>query len=96
MGPLLEFKIATEVGGREGAKERELEWEQRNDRVGRSCLGICRISQTQGETPNVADYTLTDVILLLPILICCFSITSVQLLPNGVRSERLHVRSFLL
>lgn len=34
MGPLLGFFKSTEVGGREGARERELEWEQRDDRVG--------------------------------------------------------------
>ena len=39
IGPLLEFLKSTEVGGREGAKEREIEWERRNDQVGEELLG---------------------------------------------------------
>ncbi len=39
IGPLLDFLISTEVGGREGAKERELEWERRNDQAGEELLG---------------------------------------------------------
>ena len=38
MGPLLEFLKATEVGGREGAKEGGLEWERRNDQAGEELL----------------------------------------------------------
>ena len=39
VGPLLEFLKSTEVGGREGVNERELEWMQRDDRVGEEVLG---------------------------------------------------------
>lgn len=39
MGPLLGFLKSTEVGRREGMKERELEWEQRDDEVGEELLG---------------------------------------------------------
>lgn len=39
MGPLLEFLKSTEVGRREGAKERELEWERRNNQAGEELLG---------------------------------------------------------
>lgn len=39
MGPLLEFLKSTEVGGREVEKERELEWERRNDEAGEKLLG---------------------------------------------------------
>ena len=38
LGPLLEFLKATEVGSREGARERELEWERRNDHAGEDLL----------------------------------------------------------
>lgn len=38
VGPILEFLKTTEVGSREGAKERELEWERRNDLAGESQL----------------------------------------------------------
>lgn len=38
LGPLLEFLKATEVGSRAGAKERELEWERRNDHAGEDLL----------------------------------------------------------
>ena len=38
LGPLLEFLKATKVGGREGAGERELELEQRNDQAGKDLL----------------------------------------------------------
>ena len=38
MGPLLEYLKATEVGGREGAKEGELEWGRRNDQAGEELL----------------------------------------------------------
>ena len=37
--PLLRFLEATEVGAREGAREREAEWAQRNDQVGEDLLG---------------------------------------------------------
>lgn len=36
---LLRFLQATEIGGREGARERELEWEQKNDQAGEDLLG---------------------------------------------------------
>ena len=39
MGPLLGFLKSTGVGGREGAKERELEWQQRSDQTGEELLG---------------------------------------------------------
>ena len=35
---LVGFLKATEVGGREGAKERELEWERKDDRLGEEML----------------------------------------------------------
>lgn len=34
MGPFLDFLKSTEVGGKEGARERELEWQQRSDQAG--------------------------------------------------------------
>ena len=37
--PPLSFLQATEIGGREGARERELEWEQKNDQAGEDLLG---------------------------------------------------------
>ena len=39
MGPRLGFLKSTEVGGREGAREREEEWEGRNDQAGEELLG---------------------------------------------------------
>ena len=39
MGPLLRFLKSTEVGGRKGAGERELEWEQGDGWVGEELLG---------------------------------------------------------
>lgn len=36
---LLRFLQTTEIGGREGARERELEWEQKNDQAGDDLLG---------------------------------------------------------
>ena len=39
IGPLLEYLKSTEVGGREGGKERKLEWERRNDQAGEELLG---------------------------------------------------------
>lgn len=39
MGPLLVFLKSTGMGGREGAREREREWEQRDDRAGEELLG---------------------------------------------------------
>lgn len=39
MGPFSGFLKSTEVGGKEGARERELEWEQRDDRIGEELLG---------------------------------------------------------
>ena len=38
VAPLLRFLKTTDVGGREGARERELEWERRNDRAGEELL----------------------------------------------------------
>ncbi len=38
VGPLLDFLKSTEVGAREGAKERELEWERRVDHAGEELL----------------------------------------------------------
>ncbi len=37
--PLIKFLRATEIGAREGAREREIEWEQKNDRAGEDLLG---------------------------------------------------------
>ena len=37
--PLLGFLRATDVGAREGAREREAEWEWRNDQAGEDLLG---------------------------------------------------------
>ena len=34
VGPFLDFLKPTEVGGREGARERELEWQRRRDQEG--------------------------------------------------------------
>ena len=39
MDPLLEFLKSTKVGGKGGAKGREREWEQRNDRAREALLG---------------------------------------------------------
>ena len=39
VAPLLKFLKATGIGEREGAKERELEWERKNDRDGEDLLG---------------------------------------------------------
>ena len=39
VGPVLEFLKCTEVGNREGGKEREAEWERRRDREGEDQLG---------------------------------------------------------
>ena len=36
---LLKFLQITEVGGGEGIRERELEWEQKNDQTGEDLLG---------------------------------------------------------
>lgn len=38
MDPLLGFWKSTEVGEREGAKERELEWQQGSDKAGEELL----------------------------------------------------------
>ena len=37
--PLLRFLQATEIGEREGARERELEWEKKDDQAGEDLLG---------------------------------------------------------
>lgn len=39
VAPLLRFLKATGIGGREGAREREREWELKNDREGEDLLG---------------------------------------------------------
>ena len=39
VAPFLKFLKATGIGVREGAKERELEWERKNDREGEDLLG---------------------------------------------------------
>lgn len=39
VAPLLRFLKATDIGGREGARERELEWERINDQAGEDLLG---------------------------------------------------------
>ena len=39
MGPLLRFLKSTEVGGKEGVKERELQWQRRSDQAGEELLG---------------------------------------------------------
>ena len=39
VAPLLRFLKATDVGGSEGARERELEWGQKNDQAGGDLLG---------------------------------------------------------
>ena len=39
VAPLLRFLKATGVGGREGARERELEWGRKNDQAGEDLLG---------------------------------------------------------
>jgi len=36
---LIKFLKATEIGAREGAREREIEWELKNDRAGEDLLG---------------------------------------------------------
>ena len=45
--PLLRFLQATEIRGREGARERELEWEQKNDRAGEDLLEKTQEGKTQ-------------------------------------------------
>ena len=39
VAPLLRFLKATDVGGREWARERELEWERKNDQAGEDLPG---------------------------------------------------------
>lgn len=39
MAPLLRFLKQTEIGGREGAKETQLEWARKNDQEGENFLG---------------------------------------------------------
>lgn len=39
VAPLLKFSKSTGIGGREGAKEREREWERKNDQEGEDLLG---------------------------------------------------------
>ena len=38
VGLLVDFLKSTEVGAREGARERELEWERRDDQAGEELL----------------------------------------------------------
>lgn len=40
MSPLFGFLKSTEVGGREGAKEKELVWERRSDQAGKELPGV--------------------------------------------------------
>ena len=37
--PLIKFLKVTEIGAREGAKERETEWERKNNQAGENLLG---------------------------------------------------------
>ncbi len=39
VAPLLKFLKTTGIGGREEAKERELEWTRRHDQEGKDLLG---------------------------------------------------------
>ena len=39
IGPILGFLKSTKVGKRDGAREREKEWERRNDQAGEELLG---------------------------------------------------------
>ena len=39
VAPLLRFLKATGVGGREGAREKELQWGRENDQAGEDLLG---------------------------------------------------------
>ena len=39
VAPLLKFSKATGIEGTEGARERELEWERKNDQEGEDLLG---------------------------------------------------------
>ena len=39
IGPILGYLKSTEVGRRDGAREREKEWERRNDQAGEELLG---------------------------------------------------------
>ncbi len=39
VAPLLRFLKTTDVEGREGAREKEIEWEQKNDQAGEDLLG---------------------------------------------------------
>lgn len=38
VAPLLNFLKRTDVGGREGARERELEWEREDDQAGEDLI----------------------------------------------------------
>lgn len=44
---MLRILKATEVGGREGAKERELEWERKNDQADEDLLELTQEEITQ-------------------------------------------------
>ena len=61
MGPILGFLKATDVGGREGAREREEEWGRKNDQIGEELLGdSVKFRQNESEVggnkfPNVVD-----------------------------------------
>lgn len=52
----MEFLKATGVGGREGARERWLEWEQLMHHAGDDLLGgqVKEVSIQEGESPKVA------------------------------------------
>lgn len=39
VAPVIRFLKSTEIGGREGVKEREREWAQRKDQEGENLLG---------------------------------------------------------
>ena len=51
VAPLLKFLKTTGIGGRKGARERELEWERKNDQEGEDLLGWTQ----EGKTPKVAQ-----------------------------------------
>ena len=38
VAPVLKYLKTTDIGGREGARERELEWERKNDQAGEDLL----------------------------------------------------------
>ena len=50
VAPLLKFLKTTGIGGREGARERELEWERKKDQAGENRTWI----NSGGDNPKVA------------------------------------------